>query len=86
MCYVNGVAYEKVPAWAIEKMEKRLSETMSRYYAEHPDEYEVFLKGRKEQKEQEGAERMIGAELIKAFLISIGIVIAAFVMDDRDYD
>ena len=51
MCYVNGVAYEKVPAWAIEKMEKRLSETMSRYYAEHPDEYEVFLKGRKEQKE-----------------------------------
>ena len=29
---------------------------------------------------------MIGAELIKAFLISIGIVIAAFVLDDRDFD
>ena len=51
--YLNGEPVETIPPEALDKMAERLSRVVSLHFAEHPDEYEAFLRSR----EQRRAER-----------------------------
>ncbi len=46
--YLDGVRVEKIPHEALDQMMKRMGETMSLYYTQHPEEYEILVKGEME--------------------------------------
>lgn len=46
--YLDGVRVEKIPPEALDRMMERMGERMSLYYTQHPEEYEMLLKGGKE--------------------------------------
>ena len=52
--YLNGEPVDKIPEEALKIMSERLSETVSRYFNAHPDEYEAFLKEQDEKKRLAG--------------------------------
>lgn len=41
--FLNGEPIEKLPQWACDKLSERLSDVVSRHFAQHPDEYERYL-------------------------------------------
>ena len=41
--YLNGEPVDKIPGWALDKMSERLSFVVSRYFSQHPEEYEKYL-------------------------------------------
>ena len=43
--YLDGERVEKIPPEAKAGMMKRMGEAMSLYYTQHPEEYELLLKG-----------------------------------------
>lgn len=43
--YLDGERVEKIPPEAKAGMMKRMGERMSLYYTQHPEEYELLLKG-----------------------------------------
>ena len=43
----QGVEYDELPDFAREAMAANLSAVVSRYYANHPDEYKAFLEWKK---------------------------------------
>ena len=42
--HIGGKQIEKLTPEQCERMAQRLSETMSRYYSQHPDEYQKLKK------------------------------------------
>lgn len=48
--YLEGKPVDKLPPEALQKMSENLSRVVSRYFSNHPDEYERYLnsKSRKE--------------------------------------
>ncbi len=52
--YLDGVRVEKIPPEAMERMMKRMGETMSLYYTQHPEEYEILVKGDMERERARG--------------------------------
>ena len=49
--YLNGEPVDKLPQEALDVMAERLSRVVSQYFSQHPDEYEAFLKSRKNKQE-----------------------------------
>lgn len=45
--FLNGEPVDEIPQWALDKMSERLSRVVSQHFMQHPDEYERFLKARK---------------------------------------
>lgn len=43
--FIGGKQVDRLPADYCEQMNQKLSEAMSRYYTEHPDEYAILLAG-----------------------------------------
>ena len=54
--YLDGERVDKIPPEAKAGMMKRMGEAMSLYYTQHPEEYELLLKG------GEGCERAESGE------------------------
>ncbi len=52
--YLDGVRVERIPPEAKAGMMKRMGEAMSLYYTQHPEEYELLLKGSEEHERARG--------------------------------
>ncbi len=50
--FLNGEPVDTIPQCALDKMAERLSRVVSQHFAQHPDEYERFL--REKQRMEEG--------------------------------
>lgn len=50
--YLNGEPVDKIPEEVKNVWAERLSRVVSQHFREHPDEYERFLKGREQQKQE----------------------------------
>ncbi len=44
--FLNDKSVDVIPQWAIDRMSERLSRVVSLHFAQHPDEYERFLRSR----------------------------------------
>ena len=42
--FLNGEPIDRLPQEALDAMSERLSRVVSRYFSQHPDEYEAFLR------------------------------------------
>ena len=52
--YLDGVRVERIPPEAKAGMMKRMGEAMSLYYTQHPEEYEILVKGSEERERARG--------------------------------
>ena len=52
--YLDGERVERIPPGAKEGMMKRMGEAMSLYYTQHPEEYELLLKGSEDRERARG--------------------------------
>ena len=59
--YLDGKRVERVPPEAKAGMMKRMGERMSLYYTQHPEEYELLLKG-SEDRERARGDQISGAQ------------------------
>lgn len=50
--FLNGVQVDKIPEDAIAIMSERVGRVVSQYFQKHPDEYERFLEGMEQQKQE----------------------------------
>ena len=64
--YLDGERVEKIPPEAKAGMMKRMGEAMSLYYTQHPEEYELLLKG------GESCERARGDQIFGAQAGAVG--------------
>lgn len=48
--YLNDEPVDQIPQYALDSMAKRLSETVSQYFRQHPDEYVAFLEWKNKNK------------------------------------
>jgi septum formation topological specificity factor MinE len=46
--FYKGKEVNELPVDAISEMSKRLESVVSRYFASHPEEYELYLRSKKE--------------------------------------
>lgn len=44
MFYLDDKPVDKIPEEVIQKMSKRVSNIVSKWFSEHPDEYVIFLR------------------------------------------
>ena len=47
--FLDQEAITELPLWVRERMAERVGRAVSAYFAEHPEEYEAFLKEREKQ-------------------------------------
>lgn len=51
--YLNDEPVDQIPQYALDSMSKRLSETVSQYFRQHPDEYGAFLEWQNKNKAEQ---------------------------------